>query len=356
MTVGEQPSPAGGVRDPTLAENIRREHGPDPIPANHCRSRATDRPESILFIVGSCCVVLGGLVAAVTGPLKLDHGSWLAAYLVLVCGAAQCAIGIAQPQLAALPVRARSYWIELICWNVGNAAVITGTLAGLPIVADLGGIPLFISLVGTIRAVRTSCPTAAELGLPRRHGDPHRQHPHRPHARASPPCLIHTHAKDRRHCLNSLSEIVPGRTFCTKFKTARQAGRTRRDQGADTGRSAGAPRPGPPYGARRWRESRFQSRTSSIKNDASGGISGPGPGRPIHRRPGKPSRPAGTAANVGRAAQPAAGICGDTGRPAPRRVVDGGRAFTERRCQVFVDRPRHARRRVRRADGQRHDR
>jgi hypothetical protein len=36
-------------------------------------------------------------------------------------------------------------------------------------------------------------------------------------------------------------------TFCTKFKTARQAGRTRRDQGADTGRSAGAPRPCPPY-------------------------------------------------------------------------------------------------------------
>jgi hypothetical protein len=36
-------------------------------------------------------------------------------------------------------------------------------------------------------------------------------------------------------------------TFCTKFKTARQAGRTRRDQGADPDRSAGAPRPGPPY-------------------------------------------------------------------------------------------------------------
>ncbi len=39
----------------------------------------------------------------------------------------------------------------------------------------------------------------------------------------------------------------PVRTFCTKFKTARQAGRTRRDQGADNGRSAGAPRPSPPY-------------------------------------------------------------------------------------------------------------
>ena len=38
-------------------------------------------------------IVLGGLVAAVTGPLHFDRGSWLAAYLVLVCGVAQCAIG-----------------------------------------------------------------------------------------------------------------------------------------------------------------------------------------------------------------------------------------------------------------------
>ena len=128
---------------------------PDPIPANHRGSRVTDRPESILFIVGSCCVVVGGLVAAIAAPLKLDHGSWLAAYLVLVCGVAQCAIGT-QSQLAALPVRAWSYWIELICWNVGNAAVITGTLAGLPIVADIGGVPLLIALVVTIRVVRTS--------------------------------------------------------------------------------------------------------------------------------------------------------------------------------------------------------
>jgi hypothetical protein len=130
--------------------------GVDPIAANHRRRLVTDRPESILFIVGSCCVVLGGLVAVVTGPLKLDHGSWLVAYLVLVCDASQCATGIPQPQLAALPVRARSYWIELICWNVGNAAVITGTLAAVPIVADIGGIPLLIALVGTIRSVRTS--------------------------------------------------------------------------------------------------------------------------------------------------------------------------------------------------------
>lgn len=116
----------------------------------------TDRPESIMFVVGSCFVVVGGLVAAATGPLKLDQGSWLAAYLVLVCGVAQCAIGVAQRRLAGAPVRARSYWMQLICWNVGNAAVIVGTLAAVPLVADLGGVALIIPLVVTIRAVQTA--------------------------------------------------------------------------------------------------------------------------------------------------------------------------------------------------------
>lgn len=115
-----------------------------------------DRPESIGFIVGSCFVIVGGLVAAATGPLKLDQGSWLAAYLVLVCGVAQCAIGIAQQQLATHPIQARSYWTQLICWNVGNAAVIAGTLAVIPLIADLGGVALMIPLVVTIRAVQTS--------------------------------------------------------------------------------------------------------------------------------------------------------------------------------------------------------
>jgi len=156
MTAAAEPSPVRGISDPSRDRRIRREPGSDPLPAHRRRSLTAKHPATIFVIVGSCFVVVGGLVAAITGPLKLDHGSWLAAYLVLVCGAAQCAIGIAQPQLAARPVGARSYWIELICWNVGNAAVITGTLAAVPIVADIGGAPLLIPLVVTIRAVRAS--------------------------------------------------------------------------------------------------------------------------------------------------------------------------------------------------------
>ncbi len=49
-----------------------------------------------MVVLGALFIVLGGLVAAVTGPLDLVQGSWLAAYLVLVCGVAQFAIGTMQ--------------------------------------------------------------------------------------------------------------------------------------------------------------------------------------------------------------------------------------------------------------------
>ena len=41
------------------------------------------------LVLGSVGVVLGGLLAAVTGPLALPMGSWAAAYLVLVVGVGQ---------------------------------------------------------------------------------------------------------------------------------------------------------------------------------------------------------------------------------------------------------------------------
>jgi hypothetical protein len=67
-------------------------------------------------------------------------------------------------------------------------------------------------------------------------------------------------------------------TFCTKFKTARQAGRTRRDQGADTGRSADAPRPGPPY--RGPPSARAQNQRGRIRRSSTGPPAGSlAPGR-----------------------------------------------------------------------------
>lgn len=116
---------------------------------------------TLLTVIGCCCIVLGGLVAAVTGPLDWARGSWLAAYLVLVCGVAQYAMGHARtwnPE-AAQP-RSRG-WAQLGAWNLGNAVVIGGTLAGEPLVVDLGSVLLIIALAIALHSARTHAGTAA---------------------------------------------------------------------------------------------------------------------------------------------------------------------------------------------------
>lgn len=114
------------------------------------------RYAATFFIVGAGSVIAGGLVAAASGPLALASGSWVAAYLVLVCGVAQCAFGVAQREFARHPLTALVFWVELLCWNVGSAAVIAGTLIRQPIVVDIGGGLLVIALVLLMRAVTPS--------------------------------------------------------------------------------------------------------------------------------------------------------------------------------------------------------
>jgi hypothetical protein len=115
-----------------------------------------DRYAATFFVVGAASVVAGGLVAAVSGPLALVDGSWVAAYLVLVCGVAQCAFGVAQREFARHPLAGPVFWAELLCWNLGSAAVIAGTVIRQPIVVDIGGGVLVIALVLLMRTVTPS--------------------------------------------------------------------------------------------------------------------------------------------------------------------------------------------------------
>lgn len=122
--------------------------------------RAPDQPAALgpaaaLTIIGVLWVILGGLVAAVTGPLELVHGSWAAAYLVLVAGVAQTAMGRARTWW---PETARSRplgWLQLGCWNAGSALVIGGTLSSAPILVDLGSVLLVVALGLALLATRT---------------------------------------------------------------------------------------------------------------------------------------------------------------------------------------------------------
>jgi hypothetical protein len=108
----------------------------------------------VAYVLGVCFVVVGGLVAAVTGPLELARGSWLAAYLVLVCGVAQVALATAQPVLSTRPVPPRVWLVQVVGWNVGNGVVVAGVLLDAAVVVDVGALPLLVTLVLAIDAVR----------------------------------------------------------------------------------------------------------------------------------------------------------------------------------------------------------
>lgn len=106
------------------------------------------------FVMGIIGIVGGGIAAAVTGPTGWDHGSWFAAFLVLVVGVAQFGLGIGQAALAPT-IPTRSVIIgEYLAWNLGSAAVIAGTFLASPVVVTGGSLVFLGALALAAVAVR----------------------------------------------------------------------------------------------------------------------------------------------------------------------------------------------------------
>lgn len=99
----------------------------------------SDRPGLVMAGIGTVSVVAGGLVAAVTSPLQLAHGSWLAAYLVLVAGVGQCAMAAVRLLATTVGDSVRG-WLQTAAWNLGNLLVMGGTFMSSPWMVDAGGL------------------------------------------------------------------------------------------------------------------------------------------------------------------------------------------------------------------------
>ena len=112
------------------------------------------RPSWAMILLGYGCIIAGGLVAAVTGPLDLADGSWLAAYLVLVGGIAQLALGWVPGVLGRSDAGEPGGWIPVVAWNAGNALVVLGTLISLPLGVDAGSVLLIVALLLALRQLR----------------------------------------------------------------------------------------------------------------------------------------------------------------------------------------------------------
>lgn len=106
-------------------------------------------------VIGSAWVVAGGLVAAITAHAPSEHATWAAAYLVLVAGVAQVALGAGQAWLAhPTPPLLPTLTSELIAWNAGSSAVLAGTVGGIVSITDAGGVLLVVALAQMLGATR----------------------------------------------------------------------------------------------------------------------------------------------------------------------------------------------------------
>ncbi|MGB3413517.1 MAG: hypothetical protein WBA28_02245 [Microbacteriaceae bacterium] len=112
--------------------------------------------QNVYYGIGVAFIVLGGMVAAFAGPLQFEKGSWLAAYLVLILGVAQCILSRQSEFLGLTPPATNPTILRIAAWNLGNALVITGALSSQPIISDIGGVLLIIALVLALLDTRGS--------------------------------------------------------------------------------------------------------------------------------------------------------------------------------------------------------
>ncbi|MCZ2402002.1 hypothetical protein IV498_02070 [Paenarthrobacter sp. Z7-10] len=106
------------------------------------------------MVLGTLGVVGGGLLSAMTAAGPSYHASWAVAYVVLVVGVAQIILGVAQASLTGGFVRGCIIAWEAVCWNLGSATVLTGTLASVPTLLYAGIILLLAALVLFAVAIR----------------------------------------------------------------------------------------------------------------------------------------------------------------------------------------------------------
>lgn len=109
-----------------------------------------------LLAAGGVSIVAGGLAAAVTGPTAWDHGSWVAAFLVLVVGVAQVGVAAGQAHFAPIAVTSTFATVQSVAWNAGCIAIIAGTLLSSPVTVSIGSAPLVVALAMATFAVRGS--------------------------------------------------------------------------------------------------------------------------------------------------------------------------------------------------------
>jgi len=108
------------------------------------------------LVIGSAAIFGAGLFSAVTARATTYHSAWLVAYLVLVVGVAQIALGLGQATIVSGPLQPWRVMSEVVLFNLGNIGVVVGTLLAIPLGVDVGSALLVASLILFGQSVRGS--------------------------------------------------------------------------------------------------------------------------------------------------------------------------------------------------------
>lgn len=114
-------------------------------------------PSARLFVaIGAIAIIAAGLAAAATAGTPSYLASWAVAYLVLVVGVAQIALGLGQALLTPEAPSGRLLAGELVLFNLGSAAVLAGPLLSMPLFTAVGSALMLIALAVLFWATRAS--------------------------------------------------------------------------------------------------------------------------------------------------------------------------------------------------------
>jgi hypothetical protein len=120
-------------------------------------------PSAPFTILSWIAIVAAGIVGAAIANHPTKYLVWMIAYLVLVVGASQHALGIGLVRFAPQPPRPGTVWTQWVLLNIGHAGVIAGTLAGLfPLVAA-ATVPYFVAVAWLALGARPNEPRSGLL-------------------------------------------------------------------------------------------------------------------------------------------------------------------------------------------------
>ena len=108
------------------------------------------------MVSGLAAIIAGGGTAAAIAYHPTEHLIWMVAYLVLVVGVMQGAFGAGQAWLAQDPPHPHVAWYQWALYNLGNAAVIVGTLDDRFDLVAAGTVLFAVAIAWFLFGIRTA--------------------------------------------------------------------------------------------------------------------------------------------------------------------------------------------------------